>query len=125
MGGSMIDIDKEPQRYHLMCGALGPTVAGGDWVKYEDYLTLTAELRKLRAELNDFTTAAGEMNAEVVRLRGDAERWRTEMALRNDPTVAIMFAGTSNRCSIYRKGVLIAPGSTYVDAIDAVRQKKT
>ena len=60
--------------------------------------------------------------AEVKRLREDAERWRTEMALRNDPTVAIMFVGTQNRCCIYRSGILIAPGSTYVEAIDTARK---
>lgn len=54
--------------------------------------------------------------------REDAERWRTEMELRNDPTVAIMFAGTNNRCCIYRGGVLIAPGSTYAEAIDTARR---
>lgn len=60
--------------------------------------------------------------AEVRALREDAERWRTEMELRNDPTVAIMFAGTNNRCCIYRGGVLIAPGSTYAEAIDTARR---
>lgn len=59
---------------------------------------------------------------EIERYQEDAERWRTEMELRNDPTVAIMFAGTNNRCCIYRGGVLIAPGSTYAEAIDTARR---
>jgi hypothetical protein len=65
-----------------------------------------------------------DMRSEAQGLQEDAERWRTEMALRNDPTVAIMFAGTENRCSIYRGGKLHAFGETYAAAIDAARKEK-
>jgi hypothetical protein len=58
-------------------------------------------------------------------LREDAERWRTEMALRNDPAIAIMFAGTDNRCAIYRHGELYAAGETYAASIDAARAKES
>jgi hypothetical protein len=44
----MIDIDKEPLRYAILAGAIGPTVSGGDWVRYEDYISLIAEVRRLR-----------------------------------------------------------------------------
>ncbi|CAB3784426.1 hypothetical protein [Pararobbsia alpina] len=54
-------------------------------------------------------------------LREDAERWRTEMRLRNNPRVAIMFVGIESRCLIHRGGILIASGDTYADAIDAAR----
>lgn len=36
------------QRYVLLAGAIGPTVSGGDWVKYEDYAALEADVRALR-----------------------------------------------------------------------------
>lgn len=57
---------------------------------------------------------------EVKALRKDAERWRTEMQLRDNPTVAIFFYGNEGRCSIHRNGVVIAQGDTYAKAIDAV-----
>jgi ribosomal protein L16 Arg81 hydroxylase len=53
----MIDIDR-------IEGLIGYSKIPDDWIS-----EMIAELRKLRAELNDFTTAAGEMNQEVVRLR--------------------------------------------------------
>lgn len=56
---------------------------------------------------------------EVKALRRDAERWRTEIQLRNNPTVAIFFYGNEGRCSIHRNGVVIAQGDTYEKAIDA------
>jgi hypothetical protein len=69
-------------------------------------------------------TGRGEIASAVARLARDAERWRTEMALRNDPVAAIMFVGTNNRCSIYRGGELIASGETYMAAIDAAKEAK-
>lgn len=36
-------------------------------------LELVAELRRLRAEINDFTTSYGDMNQEVVQLREDLQ----------------------------------------------------
>jgi hypothetical protein len=36
---------------------------------YEEMAELRAQVKRLLSELNDFTTAAGELNAEVVRLR--------------------------------------------------------
>jgi hypothetical protein len=61
----------------------------------------------------------GSIHANIRAMKADAERWRTEMRLRNDPGIAIMFVGVSNRCAIYRGGVLIASGDTYEAAIDA------
>jgi hypothetical protein len=61
------------------------------------------------------------LRGQLEAAKKDAERWRTEMTLRNDPAVAIMFVGTHNRCSIFRHGELLASGETYAEAIDAAR----
>ncbi|SDH10253.1 hypothetical protein SAMN05216466_107105 [Paraburkholderia phenazinium] len=45
---------------------------------------LIAEVRRLRAELNSFVTACGEMNQEVCELREDAERYRWAISLEDN-----------------------------------------
>lgn len=82
----------------------------GEFVKYSDYAALAEEREKLIAEVRS--------------LRADADLWRTEMRLRNDPTVAIMFAGVDNRCVIYRSGVAISAAGTYSEAIAAAHPKE-
>jgi hypothetical protein len=57
---------------------------------YEEMAELRAEIKRLRTELNDFTTAAGEMNAEVVRLREREEKYQRVCA------AAYQMAGTVN-----------------------------
>jgi len=43
---------EQPQRYALLAGAIGPAISGGDWVKYEDYVALIAEVRRMRGLLD-------------------------------------------------------------------------
>jgi hypothetical protein len=51
-------------------------------------LSIIAEIKRLRTELNDFTTAAGDLNAEVVRLREREEKYQQVCA------AAYQLAGT-------------------------------
>jgi hypothetical protein len=83
--------------------------------------SLQSQLLAKTALANLYAASLRQSEAEVEGLKVDAERWRTEMALRNDPAVAIMFVGTHNRCSIFRRGELLASGETYAEAIDAAQ----
>lgn len=80
---------------------------------YETWQAAERDALELAAKVCD------TLEDEVKTLRKDAERWRTEIQLRNNPTVAIFFYGNEGRCSIHRNGVVIAQGDTYEKAIDA------
>lgn len=41
---------KDPQRYALLAGAIGPTISGGDLVMYSDYEALAQECEALRED---------------------------------------------------------------------------